>query len=125
MAKTGHAIEIKMQDTGEGLIAGEGGKYGYLQGFTIAGEDQKFYWAKAEITGKNTVRVYSNKVPNPVAVRYAWADNPEDANLQAINGLPAAPFRTDNWPRKTDGKKYGDNERLMFALSSVFQLPFS
>ncbi|MNY64206.1 hypothetical protein D3C86_2012800 [compost metagenome] len=53
-------------------------------------------WADAVIQG-NTVIVSSNEVPNPVAVRYAWSDNPEEANLQNKEGLLASPFRTDNW----------------------------
>ena len=66
-------------------------------GFTIAGEDQVFVKADAKIIGKNKVLVSSASVPNPVAVRYAWANNPE-ANLQDRNGLPTTPFRTDDWP---------------------------
>ncbi len=69
-----------------------------LQGFAIAGADNKFVWAKAKIDG-DTVVVSAEGVPNPVAVRYAWADNPE-ANLYNKAGLPASPFRTD-----TDEKK--------------------
>jgi sialate O-acetylesterase len=71
-------------------------KYGYPRSFAIAGADKKFVWAKAEIQGDKIV-VYSEKVSNPVAVRYAWADNPGDANLYNKEGLPASPFRTDNW----------------------------
>jgi sialate O-acetylesterase len=67
-----------------------------LKGFGIAGDDHKFYWAKALITG-NTVTVWADEVPNPVAVRYDWADNPP-GNLYNKNGLPAGPFRTDDWP---------------------------
>lgn len=64
-------------------------------GFTIAGEDGKFYPAKAEIVGKNRVRVSSDQVAKPVAVRYGWADNPV-LNLYDRDGLPVTPFRTDN-----------------------------
>lgn len=67
-----------------------------LKGFTIAGEDKRFVWAEAKIEGNNII-VWSDKVKNPVAVRYAWADNPEGANLQNKEGLPSSPFRTDNW----------------------------
>ncbi len=70
-------------------------KYGYIEGFTIAGADKKFVWAKAYIDG-NKVVVYSDQVKNPVAVRYSWANNP-DVNLFNKEGLPAVPFRTDNW----------------------------
>jgi sialate O-acetylesterase len=74
-----------------------------LKGFAIAGEDRKFHWAEARID-KGTVVVRSEKVPKPVAVRYAWADNPE-CNLIGVFQLPAGPFRTDNWPsEKKQGK---------------------
>jgi sialate O-acetylesterase len=73
-------------------------KYGYINGFSIAGEDRKFHWAKAELEGDNSVLVHSPKVKHPVAVRYAWGDNPGDINLYNNKGLPAAPFRTDDWP---------------------------
>ncbi|GHB94603.1 sialate O-acetylesterase [Cerasicoccus arenae] len=67
-----------------------------VKGFAIAGEDQQFHWAEAEIIGKNQVRVWSDAVAEPVAVRYAWATNPV-ANLYDKNGLPVTPFRTDDW----------------------------
>lgn len=67
-----------------------------LQGFTIAGKDKKFVHANASIVDATHVRVSSSEVKEPVAVRYAWADNPE-ANLQNSQGLPATPFRTDDW----------------------------
>jgi sialate O-acetylesterase len=66
-----------------------------LQGFAIAGADRKFHWADAHIDG-DTVVVSSRVVPNPVAVRYAWGDSPS-CNLFNKDGLPASPFRTDDW----------------------------
>lgn len=66
-----------------------------IKGFAIAGADQKFVWANAKIDG-NTVVVWSDAVKEPVAVRYAWADNPA-CNLYNKEGLPASPFRSDNW----------------------------
>lgn len=66
-----------------------------VKGFSIAGEDKVFHWATAKIEG-DTVVVSSEEVPNPVAVRYAWANNPE-CNLYNKDGLPASPFRTDKW----------------------------
>lgn len=66
------------------------------QGFAVAGPDSTFVWAEAEIRG-NQVVVWSDEVDDPLAVRYAWADNPERANLYNDAGLPAAPFRTDDW----------------------------
>jgi len=91
--KTDMAV-LNFTNTGKGLISND--IYGYIRGFAIAGSDQKYYWAKAYIKD-NLVYVYSDNVKNPVAVRYAWADNPQDANLSNAEGLPAAPFRTDDW----------------------------
>jgi sialate O-acetylesterase len=62
--------------------------------FAIAGPDKKFVWAKAKIEDDKVI-VWNDDIPNPVAVRYAWADNPEGANLYNKEGLPASPFRTD------------------------------
>jgi sialate O-acetylesterase len=70
-----------------------------LQGFMIAGEDRKWIDAQAAIDG-DTVVVSSAQAPNPVAVRYAWAQSPL-ANLYNRNGLPASPFRTDDWDPKS------------------------
>jgi len=66
-----------------------------LRGFAIAGADRKFHWAEARIEDE-TVVVSSRDVPNPVAARYAWGDSPR-CNLFNKDGLPASPFRTDNW----------------------------
>ncbi|MDW7694847.1 sialate O-acetylesterase [Flammeovirgaceae bacterium SG7u.111] len=94
MKVEGNKIRISFDHVGSGLEIRD--KYGYLNGFAIAGADKKFYWAKAEIEG-NEVIVYSDKVEAPVAVRYGWADNPDDLNLYNKEGLPANPFRTDAW----------------------------
>ncbi|MDT7893779.1 MAG: hypothetical protein LASZOEIN_002094 [Candidatus Fervidibacter sp.] len=91
----GNKIRIFFDHVGSGLVA-KGEK---LTGFAIAGEDRKFVWANAKIEG-NTVVVWSEQVPKPVAVRYGWADNP-DCNLYNKEGLPASPFRTDDWPGVT------------------------
>jgi sialate O-acetylesterase len=80
-------------------------KYGYLKGFEVAGDDKVFYYAKAEVMG-NTVIVYHPKGLKPVSVRYAWSDAPVEANLYNADGLPASPFRTDNWPGITLDKKF-------------------
>ncbi|MDX2301808.1 MAG: sialate O-acetylesterase [Microscillaceae bacterium] len=84
-------ITLTFTNTGSGLTA-KGGKA--LKHFAIAGADRKFVWAQAKIIG-NQVIVWHEDIPNPVAVRYAWADNPEGANLYNQEGLPATPFRTD------------------------------
>jgi sialate O-acetylesterase len=80
-------------------------KFGYLRGFEIAGEDKVFYYAQAEIKGDEVI-VSHPKVPNPVAVRYAWSDAPVDANLYNSAGFPASPFRTDDWPLVTRNNKF-------------------
>jgi sialate O-acetylesterase len=95
----GNSVKIDFKFTDGGLKA----QSGELTGFSIAGADQKFHWAKATISG-NQVLVSSADVPNPVAVRYAWAANPV-CNLINGAGLPASPFRTDNWQDSTFGKK--------------------
>jgi sialate O-acetylesterase len=90
----GNSVILAFDHVGTGLVAKD--KYGYLKSFAIAGADGKFEWAKAEITIDNKVVVTGLTVKNPVAVRYAWADNPDDANLYNREGLPASPFRTDD-----------------------------
>ena len=69
-------------------------------GFSIAGEDKAFVWAKARIVGRDKVEVWNDAVGEPASVRYAWANNPI-CNLQNAAGLPATPFRTDHWPGVT------------------------
>ena len=76
---------------------------GELTGFAVCGADRKFVWAKAEIQGAKVV-VSSPSVPNPVAVRYGWSDYPV-VNLWNKAGLPASPFRTDDFPMITAAKK--------------------
>lgn len=75
-----------------------------LEGFALCGEDRKWVWAEARIEGES-VLVWSTAVQTPVAVRYGWADNPT-CNLYNGAGLPAAPFRTDNFPELTREKFY-------------------
>lgn len=94
-------IRLTFEHLGTGLEAKGGGP---LKSFAIAGEDKIFVWADAKIDGE-TVVVSSEKVAKPVAVRYAWADNPEGCNLYNKEGLPASPFRTDTWPGVTDKNK--------------------
>ena len=88
----GNKIRIHFEQTGSGLRSKNNAT---LKGFAIAGPDHKFYWADAEIEG-NDVIVSSPNVNFPTAVRYAWANNPE-CNLYNVEGLPASPFRTDDW----------------------------
>jgi sialate O-acetylesterase len=102
MKKQGNKIIIHFTNTGSGLFTKDGAAPNW---FAIAGADQKFEWGKAVIKG-NTVEVWSEAITGPVAVRYAWADNPEGCNLVNKEGLPASPFRTDSWPGVTDTVKY-------------------
>jgi sialate O-acetylesterase len=78
-------------------------KDGTLRHFAICGEDRVWYWAEARIEG-DTVVAWSDKVQEPVALRYAFFQWPTGANLYNRDGLPAAPFRTDDWERKQEGK---------------------
>ena len=87
-----NAIRIKFKYAENGLKTGDGKA---LTGFAIAGPDHQFRWAKAVIEG-NDVVIGSPDVEFPVAVRYGWANNP-DCNLCNDAGLPASPFRTDDW----------------------------
>ena len=77
---------------------------GEVTGFAVAGEDKKWVWAEAKIKGGNLVELWSDAVENPVAVRYAWADNPV-CNMYDAAGLPLTPFRTDDWPGVTIDSK--------------------
>jgi sialate O-acetylesterase len=99
---SGPRILLKFDEVGDGLRIRDGDK---LDEFAIAGADQKWHWANARILGKDTIEVSSEAVPQPLAVRYAFNNNPRHPNLTNQTGLPAAPFRTDNWPGPTDGKR--------------------
>ncbi len=118
----GHRAVVSFDHVGQGLLVGQpreekakasviwdtvaarqSGSPKALVGFAIAGEDRKFYWAQAEIQGDKVV-VSHPAVPRPVAVRYGWADCPV-VNLCNVEGLPASPFRSDDWPLITAAKK--------------------
>jgi sialate O-acetylesterase len=104
MKADGGRIVLSFDHIGGGLMVGkkEGrlpvaeDKEGKLARFAIAGEDKVWHWAEAKIEG-DTVVVWSDKVAKPVAVRYAYSWNPSGANLYNRAGLPACPFRTDDW----------------------------
>lgn len=98
----GAKIVLRFAEVGSGLKIRDGDK---LDEFAIAGADQVWHWAEARIVGKDRVEVWSDAVPPPQAVRYAFNDNPKHPNLTNETGLPAAPFRTDDWPGPTDGKR--------------------
>jgi sialate O-acetylesterase len=95
----GDKVTVGFDSVGSGLES----RGGELQGFAMAGADRHFVWAKAEIQGDKVV-VRSPEVPHPVAVRYGWADYPV-VNLWNKDGLPASPFRTDDFPMVTGPKK--------------------
>jgi sialate O-acetylesterase len=99
MRVKGDEVILTFDHAGSGLEARDGA----LKGFSIAGEDRKFVWADAKVDG-NKVVVHSSTVTRPVAVRYGWADFPV-VNLWNKDGLPAVPFRTDDFPMITAGKK--------------------
>lgn len=84
----GRNIFILFSETGSGLVSRDGRP---LRSFALQGSDGRWHWAQAQIQG-NRVKVWSREVRQPVRVRYAWADNPEDANLYNREGLPATPF---------------------------------
>ena len=104
MKVEGAKIRIAFDSVGSGLTVATKKGYdpvvkeprGKLRKFAIAGDDKKWVWADAVIDGK-TVVVSSPEVPKPVAVRYAFAANPDGCNLYNNEGLPASPFRTDEW----------------------------
>ena len=93
--REGDAVRVLFGDVGGGLVA----RGDTLAGFAVAGANRQFVWANARIDGRAVV-VSSPAVPDPVAVRYAWADNPI-ATLYNAEGFPAEPFRTDDWPGET------------------------
>lgn len=109
MRVEGDKALIRFDHADEGLVTRD--KYGYVRGFQIAGADKKFHWAQAFING-NEVIVHSRAVKQPVAIRYAWADNPGGVDLYNKSGLPAIPFRTDDWTGATFGKTFNDRPRL-------------
>jgi sialate O-acetylesterase len=99
----GRRAVIQFTHRGSGLVTRD--KYGYVSGFVMAGEDRVFHWAQAAIQG-DTVEVFCDQVEKPVAVRYAWADNPGPLDLYNKEGLPAVPFRSDHWPGVGTGKRF-------------------
>jgi len=101
---TGNYALVDFDHAENGLKVND--KYGYVRGFEVAGADHKFYYAWAMITADNKVKVWSNDVAQPVAVRYAWTDAPIDANLFSKEGFPVSPFRSDSWKGITEGKGF-------------------
>jgi sialate O-acetylesterase len=100
MRVKGNKVILTFDRVGGGLES----RGGRLRGFAICGADGKFVWANAELDSARTVAVSSPQVEKPVAVRYGWADYPV-VNLFNREGLPASPFRTDDFPLTTKPKK--------------------
>lgn len=90
MERKNNQLILSFTDIGSGLIAKNNPS---LKGFEIAGKDGKFVWALATIEG-NKIKVWNENVPEPFKVRYAWADNPVEANLYNKENLPASPFES-------------------------------
>ncbi len=103
MQVRGSQLELSFTGLGAGLMAG--GSDAILRGFAVADEARQFRPAQAQIQGDKVI-VSHPDISHPTAVRYGWVDNPEQSNLFNRNGLPASPFRTDDWPWLTDGVKY-------------------
>jgi sialate O-acetylesterase len=103
-ARDGAALRVHFAHVGQGLMVGrkDGRKPVIeatgeaLRGFAVAGADKKWHWAEAQIDG-DTIVVRAAAVPEPVAVRYAFTANPAGCNLYNRDGLPASPFRSDDW----------------------------
>ncbi len=103
------AIRVTFNHSGSGLKSRDGGP---LKRFEIAGKDRIWHWADAKIDGKDSVLVSSPDVKQPVAVRYAWASNPEGANLVNSEGLPTSIFQSASWTifRTTDTNKSAESQ---------------
>ncbi|MEM9675831.1 MAG: sialate O-acetylesterase [Bacteroidota bacterium] len=93
MRVAGDSVVLTFEQVGEGLFKMPDEK---LRGFEVAGEDRQFYSAQATIISNTEISIKSPSVNQPVAVRYGWYSNP-DVNLYNSEGLPASPFRTDDW----------------------------
>jgi sialate O-acetylesterase len=88
----GNKVLLTFDQVGQGIVSSDSEA---LRWFAVAGDDRKFFWAKAEILGKDRIALHSEQVKSPKYARYAWQDNPEDVNFYNSAGLPASPFRTD------------------------------
>lgn len=102
MKQEGNSLRVSFDHVGSGLMVRD--KYGYVKGFAVAGSDRKFHWVIGRQDG-NDILLDVSAINNPVAIRYGWADNPDDVNVYNNEGLPLDPFRTDDWPGITYGKK--------------------
>jgi hypothetical protein len=113
---TGNRAVLHFDHLGGGLVSRDTEHAGALRSFAVAGQDRAWHWADAVIDG-TTVVVSCADVPEPVAVRYGWATNIAcDFYNQA--GLPAVPFRTDDWPLTTGDQIYHPGGNFLKAWQS-------
>ncbi|SFV34597.1 sialate O-acetylesterase [Thermoflavifilum thermophilum] len=98
----GNKMILTFTCTGKGLKTTDGMP---PNEFALAGEDHQWHWAKAKILSPNQIIVWSPEVKHPIAVRYAFNNNPLRPNLTNDSGIPASPFRSDDWPGPTHGKR--------------------
>ena len=89
----GNYVYIYFSNIAKSLLLKSGNE---VKELAIAGSDKKFFWAKSRVEVDRII-VWNDEVSAPVAVRYAWCDNPLNVNLYNSEGLPAEPFRSDNW----------------------------
>ena len=89
--RLGNRLRLTFSNVARGLKVHD--KYGYVRGIAIAGVDRRYLWAKGYIISENEIEVWNDNVILPCFVRYAWADNPVDANLYNSEGLPVTPFQ--------------------------------
>jgi len=90
----GNKVRLQFDNIGSGLTVKDDPKSSTPGGFAIAGADGKYYWAETKMK-KDYIEVWNDKVATPKKIRYAWADNPTNANLYNKEGLPAPPFEID------------------------------
>lgn len=96
-------LRLRFGATAGGLRTARAGEP--LRGFYLAGADRRWQPAHARVDGDRIV-LHSPAVPAPVAARYAWVDNPSEANIVGGDGLPLPPLRTDDWPLESAGRRY-------------------
>jgi len=101
---SGGEFHLRFGDTAGGLRTARAGET--LRGFYLAGPDRRWVPAQASFDGDHIV-LHSPAVPTPVAARYAWVNNPSEANIVNGAGLPLPPLRTDDWPLETAERRYG------------------
>lgn len=99
MSQDSASIVLEFNHVGSGLVL----KSGRVGSFAIAGADKKFVWVDTVKIEGDSIRVSHAGISKPVAVRYAWANNPE-ALLYNKDNIPASPFRTDDWAMLSEGK---------------------